>query len=61
MVEMSVKKIPWVATNPPSHIQPAKSYAATPISCTNRDVVPTVSKTLSPFGLFFTLLPEVPM
>ncbi len=39
---------PW---SPPSYIQTANYYAATPISSTNREVVPAIANTLSPFGL----------
>ncbi len=39
---------PW---SPPSHIQPAKDYAATPFSSANRDFVPAAANTLSPFKL----------
>ncbi len=34
---------PW---SPPSHIKPAKGYAARPMSSTNRDVAPAVAITL---------------
>ncbi len=52
-VQEKASSFPQVSSqwSPPSHIQPAKVYATTPISSTKRDVLPAVANTLLPFGL----------
>ncbi len=51
-----VQDYPWSLKiphyRPPSHIQPANGYAATPTSSTDSDVVHAVANSNSPFGVF---------